>query len=129
MLRSVIVYILAVCVVAYGVPVVKKRSLYPVGSLEPRPLVIKSYPAIDDFQSDLYEVYAQPYPYVSILEKLERYSFLSMSTIIRASNLMQKGIAKYAVRNNSFGYCVKKYLKFAENYRIGTFIMNNFKWV
>lgn len=30
-----------------------------------RPLIIKSFPAIENYQSDLYEVYAQPYSYVS----------------------------------------------------------------
>lgn len=65
MLRYDVVYYFLgiVCVVGSGAPMVEKRSLYPV---EARPLIIKSYPAVEDYQSDLYEVYAQPYPYVSI---------------------------------------------------------------
>lgn len=30
-----------------------------------RPLLIKAYPGIDDIQSDLYEVYMEPFNYVS----------------------------------------------------------------
>lgn len=70
MLRCVICCFLVICVGVYGAPVVEKRSLYPVGSLEARPLIIRSYPAVEDFRSNLYEVYAQPYPYVSILKKV-----------------------------------------------------------
>lgn len=66
MLRCAFSYLLIVFVIVYGAPVVKKRSLYPVDALEARPLIIKSYPAVEDYRSELYEIYAQPYPYVSI---------------------------------------------------------------
>lgn len=46
-----------------AVPLVR-RNVYPVSELEGRPLIIKQYPGIENYQSDLYEVYATPYQYV-----------------------------------------------------------------
>ncbi|XP_060529826.1 uncharacterized protein LOC132704089 [Cylas formicarius] len=40
-----------------------KNALYGVPDLEGPPLIIKSYPAIENYQSDLYEVYMEPYKY------------------------------------------------------------------
>lgn len=53
-----------------AVPAVR-RSLYPErepAGLETHPLIIKTYPGVDNYQSDIYEVYAEPYPYVSLLQ-------------------------------------------------------------
>lgn len=44
-------------------PVIR-RNVYPVSALEGRPLIIKTYPGIENYQSDIYEVYAEPYNYV-----------------------------------------------------------------
>lgn len=44
-----------------------KKSLYDVPGLGNRPLIIKAYPSIENYQSDLYEVYADPYIFVSII--------------------------------------------------------------
>ena len=41
-----------------------RNALYEVPGLGNRPLIIKMYPAVENFQSDLYEVYAEPYNYV-----------------------------------------------------------------
>lgn len=43
-----------------------ESSLYQIPSLGQRPLIVKSYPAVENYQSDLYEVYMEPYTYVSI---------------------------------------------------------------
>ncbi|XP_018573175.1 superoxide dismutase [Cu-Zn]-like [Anoplophora glabripennis] len=40
-----------------------KKSLYEIPGLGNRPLIIKAYPAVENYQSDLYEVYAEPYIY------------------------------------------------------------------
>ncbi|KAG5882063.1 hypothetical protein JTB14_007725 [Gonioctena quinquepunctata] len=40
-----------------------KNALNGVPGLGNRPLKIKAYPAIENYQSDLYEVYAEPYTY------------------------------------------------------------------
>nr|ALR99799.1 putative extracellular copper/zinc superoxide dismutase [Phaedon cochleariae] len=40
-----------------------KNSLYDIPGLGERPLMIKAYPAVENYQSDLYEVYAEPYTY------------------------------------------------------------------
>lgn len=42
-----------------------RNALYEVPGLGNRPLIIKMYPAIENYQSDLYEVYTEPYYYVS----------------------------------------------------------------
>ncbi|CAH0556024.1 unnamed protein product [Brassicogethes aeneus] len=40
------------------------NSLYPAPQIVPgRPLIVKNYPAVENYQSDLYEVYAEPYSY------------------------------------------------------------------
>lgn len=41
-----------------------QNALYEVPGLGNRPLFIKMYPAVENYQSDLYEVYAEPYNYV-----------------------------------------------------------------
>lgn len=45
--------------------VVNGGALYQEPGLIQRPLIVKSYPAVDNYQSDLYEVYMEPYTYVS----------------------------------------------------------------
>ncbi|XP_023012315.1 superoxide dismutase [Cu-Zn] [Leptinotarsa decemlineata] len=40
-----------------------KNSLYEVPGLGNRPLMIKAFPGVENFQSDLFEVYAEPYTY------------------------------------------------------------------
>jgi Cu-Zn family superoxide dismutase len=40
-----------------------QNALYEVPGLGNRPLFIKMYPAVENYQSDLYEVYAEPYNY------------------------------------------------------------------
>ncbi|RZC22664.1 superoxide dismutase [Cu-Zn], partial [Asbolus verrucosus] len=40
-----------------------ENALYEVPGLGNRPLIIKMYPAVENYQSDLYEVYAEPYNY------------------------------------------------------------------
>lgn len=42
----------------------------PVLDGQHRPLIVKSYPAVENYQSDLYEVYMEPYGYVSVLKSL-----------------------------------------------------------
>lgn len=44
-----------------------RNALHP--GFESHPLMIKSYPAVENYQSDLYEVYAEPYTYVSIVKR------------------------------------------------------------
>lgn len=42
-----------------------RNALYEVPGLGSRPLVIKMYPAVENYQSDVYEVFAEPYNYVT----------------------------------------------------------------
>lgn len=45
---------------------VAANNLFPASQIAPgRPLIIKNYPAVENYQSELYEVYAEPYQYVS----------------------------------------------------------------
>lgn len=52
--------LILIIVSAASVKSVIGGDVYPV-----RPLFIKAYPAVDNYQSDIYEVYQEPYPYVS----------------------------------------------------------------
>lgn len=40
-------------------------QLYETPPLRNRPLIVKAYPAVGNYQSNLYEVYMEPYTYVS----------------------------------------------------------------
>ncbi|XP_049823625.1 superoxide dismutase [Cu-Zn]-like [Aethina tumida] len=43
---------------------VAANNLFPASQIAPgRPLIIKNYPAVENYQSELYEVYAEPYQY------------------------------------------------------------------
>nr|ALN12439.1 putative copper/zinc superoxide dismutase [Chrysomela lapponica]ALN12444.1 putative copper/zinc superoxide dismutase [Chrysomela lapponica] len=40
-----------------------ENTLYDVTGIGGRPLMVKAYPAVENYQSDLFEVYAEPYTY------------------------------------------------------------------
>ncbi|XP_044263380.1 superoxide dismutase [Cu-Zn]-like [Tribolium madens] len=40
-----------------------RNALYQVPGLGNRPLIIKMYPGVENYQSDIYEVYAEPYTF------------------------------------------------------------------
>lgn len=46
---------------------VQSDQLYQTPPLRNRPLIVKALPAVENYQSNLYEVYMEPYTYVSHL--------------------------------------------------------------
>lgn len=65
----VIIFVINNDVCGVALPAVDvQSSLYQIPDLGQRPLIVKSYPAVENYQSDLYEVYMEPYTFVSVLD-------------------------------------------------------------